>query len=268
MKRTAFGLIFALALVVLGASSVFAGGWAFDTTSDVITDNNQLVDGSMLYTGLTDVQEVPGNIVVTLSGAGNYNGGVYAAQPLLRLRQSLIQGSFSGEGWTGFGMCIDTAHLISVGPEYSDYHVYDWAHARDLSRVGHIDLTNGDQIWDKLTTMWTLSSVTSDDQRSALQIATWLGCADNWWNGTAWTNPGAALHVSGMTAALEGQVKAYSAQAATGGKYEDLYRVVQDGNAQTMVVAVPSTVPEPGTVVAVSALLAPAGLLFRRKRSA
>jgi len=184
---------------------------------------------------------------------------LYWKQPDLHMVQ--LQGSTSVT-FDGFGVCIDLIHYINPGTEYHAYGVYDFD-ASNLPRT-----VKSEAAWKKLTYMWgqTISNssdfVTSDLDRTALQLATWKGCADDWT--TNWTT--GEVQVSGMSTTLANRANFYLGLAADNGAYLDMFRVVHNSETinpnQTFAVAV----PEPGTILAALAVLSPVGLVFRRRR--
>jgi len=218
--------------------------------SGIITDN-----GSGPATTLTDVYEASyGAAWIQSTNPAGSGGYAIIGQPLLDLQQ----GSTS---WEGYGMCVDTAHWLYLGAPHADYHVYDWATAYAQGKTGTIQSTSD---WDRLTYMWSTSSVTSNLDRAALQVASWEGAADQW-NIPAGSNwSGANLQITGLDPAVYTRASQYIAASAN---YTDAfannYRLL-NGDSQTFATAV----PEPATLFGAFGLLSSAGLFLKRRKLA
>ena len=250
-SRIYLALTVAAILVAACASAAFAAQGAFDLYTGPI-DN-----GTGASLNLTDVAEYGGYTanLQSLIPAGPAIDAV-VGQPLLAI-------SNASTNWTGFGMCIDTADLIYTGTVNPGYHVYNWATAKSVGKIGTIQgITDSvDYIWDRLTYMWCTTTVATDTDRAALQFATWLGCADQW-NGLSGTD----FTYSGLSSAVLTEAKAdLNAAVANNATYANNFGIAADGNkVQLFAVAIPA--PEPTGLVSMVAMISFAGAALRFRR--
>jgi hypothetical protein len=243
-------------IIMLCGGAVFAGN-AFDPFSSSVLNNGStwnLVDNDSSGGGTVNVQ--------SLNPLGNGGEGL-VGQPDL----TLTSGNTTV---TGYGMCMDSAHWLYGGQSYSGYQVYSWAAAVSNGCTGTINPATTDQ-WNRLTYMWATAVVNSDQDRAALQLATWVGCADQW-NSTPVNGnwDGANLDLDGISdTALITQAETYIADSANyTGAYANQFDVLSAGDSsndpQTFVVET-TAVPEP-TALLLAGMGLSGSLVFVRRR--
>ncbi|MEN6372095.1 MAG: PEP-CTERM sorting domain-containing protein [Armatimonadota bacterium] len=186
-------------------------------------------------------------------GGVTYSNNIYWKQPELNITQGT-------RSWDVFAVCVDTAHLINTGTSYTNYKVGNYS--------GSIPTIESQGDWNKLTYMWSKAIVTSDADRTALQLATWKGEVGDWDSSrdNFWTSgDGSAVrfylgNTPGVASKADEFLK-YGADYAGTGPVGD-YRIISSDTNQNFVTAV----PEPGTIFAACSILAPVGFVFRRRR--
>jgi len=87
---------------------------------------------------------------------GETGAGLYAIIPGATIVFNAAQPNFTYGSFTGYGVCIDWSKpLDDKIPGNSNYKVYSWTKAVTEGRIGTINSSNKDTIWNQLTTMWT-----------------------------------------------------------------------------------------------------------------
>ncbi len=274
-------LILLLSLTFLGVACclpAFAGS-AFSTLYGG-TINNELAipettptPGAATVVSLNLVSETPGgywgNIWTTAGNGGNLALGATIGQPTVALSQNS-----PAYTWTGWAMCIDSLHTIGYGAQTSNYAAYNFTPSGTYINSNIHTVSD----WYKLTNMFTNANVTSDQDRAALQLATWKGVQGDWNTGRSdfWATYGSTngFRVTGGNASLLfGKAEEYLAwgNAYTGSTEVGNFKILRDTTLQMFAIntsseSLPLTqIPEPGTIVAAMVLLTPVGFMFRRR---